>query len=78
MKCPGCNTENPDTRKFCRECGTKLVLVCINCGFENFPGDKFQGDSEIHWPNKEPEGDSANKNENWHSHWTCGGRNCRK
>ena len=35
MKCPGCNTENPDIRKFCRECGAKIVLVCINCRSEN-------------------------------------------
>ena len=25
MKCPKCNTENPDTLKFCGECGTQLA-----------------------------------------------------
>ena len=44
MKCPDCNTENPDTKKFCRECGAKLILVCPKCGSETIPGDKFCGD----------------------------------
>jgi len=44
MKCPKCQFENPETRKFCRECGTKLILVCPQCGFENLPGDKFCGE----------------------------------
>jgi signal transduction histidine kinase len=25
MKCPKCQTENPGTRKFCKECGAKLI-----------------------------------------------------
>jgi len=44
MRCPKCHTENPDERKFCHECGAKLVLVCPQCGSENFPGDKFCGE----------------------------------
>jgi len=44
MKCPGCQTENPETRKFCRECGSKLILSCPDCGSENLPGDKFCGE----------------------------------
>ena len=44
MKCPKCQTENPETRKFCRECGTKVLLPCSRCGFENIPGDKFCGE----------------------------------
>jgi class 3 adenylate cyclase len=39
MKCPKCQTENPATRKFCRECGAKLLLVC-----PNLPDDKFCGE----------------------------------
>ena len=39
-----CQTENPETRKFCRECGAKLLLVCSECNAENFPGDKFCGE----------------------------------
>jgi class 3 adenylate cyclase/tetratricopeptide (TPR) repeat protein len=49
MKCPKCNAENPDERKFCRECGAKLLLVCPQCGFENLPGDKFCGECGHHF-----------------------------
>ena len=44
MKCPKCQTENPETRKFCRECGAKLIVVCPQCGAENLPSDKFCGE----------------------------------
>ena len=44
MKCPKCQAENPDERKFCRECGAKLLLVCPQCGSENVPSDKFCGE----------------------------------
>jgi len=44
MKCPECQTENPETRKFCRECGAKLIHLCPQCGSENLPGDKFCGE----------------------------------
>ncbi|MFC1824464.1 AAA family ATPase [Thermodesulfobacteriota bacterium] len=44
MKCPECQTENPETRKFCRECGAKLLIICPQCDFENLPEDKFCGD----------------------------------
>jgi hypothetical protein len=44
MKCPKCQIENPETRKFCRECGAKLILVCPHCHFENLPTDKFCGE----------------------------------
>jgi len=44
MKCPKCQADNPETRKFCRECGAKLVLPCPQCGCENLPGDRFCGE----------------------------------
>jgi Zn ribbon nucleic-acid-binding protein len=44
MKCPKCQTENPETRKFWSECGAKLLLMCPKCGFGNFPSDKFCGE----------------------------------
>ena len=43
VKCPKCQTENLENRKFCRECAAKLVLICPQCGCENLPGDKFCG-----------------------------------
>ena len=44
MQCPKCQTNNPDNRKFCRECGNKLLLLCTQCGADNIPGDKFCGE----------------------------------
>ena len=41
MKCPKCQAENPDKRKFCREFGAKLISVCPQCGAENPPDDKL-------------------------------------
>ncbi len=44
MKCPNCQTDNPEKRKFCRECGAKLIQICPQCGTENPPEDKFCGE----------------------------------
>ena len=44
MKCPQCQTENPETRKFCRACGGKLILLCPRCRSENLPEDNFCGE----------------------------------
>jgi class 3 adenylate cyclase/tetratricopeptide (TPR) repeat protein len=44
MKCPNCDTENPITNKFCRECGSKLTIKCPGCKAEIHSGDKFCGE----------------------------------
>ena len=44
MQCPKCQFENPDTQKFCGECGTKLEKVCPDCGCANPSEYKFCGD----------------------------------
>src|SRR5512136_573532 len=44
MKCPKCQTENREGRKFCAGCGSKLIVACPNCGFENLPEEKFCGE----------------------------------
>ena len=43
MKCLKCHTENPETNKFCRECGAQLLMACPQCGAEVLPDDKFCG-----------------------------------
>src|SRR5882724_11820943 len=40
MRCPNCQTENPDQAKFCLECGNRLV-ICPHCGTINLPFAKF-------------------------------------
>jgi len=44
MQCPECQTENPDTQKFCGECGGKLEKACPSCGIKNPPQYKFCGE----------------------------------
>ena len=44
MKCPKCQTINPDSKKFCTECGAKLSLICPQCGAEFLPTEKFCGE----------------------------------
>lgn len=43
MNCSGCGFENPDTARFCGDCGAELstVLRCASCGTENSRGQKF-------------------------------------
>ena len=43
MKCPNCQTENREGRKFCGQCGAKLSWKCPDCGFDNEADDKFCG-----------------------------------
>jgi len=44
MKCPKCQTENPEGKKFCRKCGARLITLCPVCNSEILPGDEFCGD----------------------------------
>ena len=44
MNCHQCHIENPDNKKFCRECGAKLVPTCPRCKAETYLDDKFCGD----------------------------------
>ncbi|MBM4332457.1 MAG: zinc-ribbon domain-containing protein [Deltaproteobacteria bacterium] len=43
MQCPKCHFENPDTVKFCGECGAKLERICPQCNSTNPPQFKFCG-----------------------------------
>jgi uncharacterized membrane protein YvbJ len=49
-KCPSCGFKNPESQKFCGECGVSLsgpllpragLLKCPNCGFDNPEGKRF-------------------------------------
>ncbi len=54
MKCPNCQTENPATKSFCHECGTKLLGMCPRCGSESLPLDRFCGECGEKLPTTEP------------------------
>ncbi len=43
MRCPSCQAENREARRFCAECGHALPIACPDCGFSNLPEEKFCG-----------------------------------
>jgi class 3 adenylate cyclase/tetratricopeptide (TPR) repeat protein len=43
MKCPKCQSENPESNRFCGECGGKLEIVCPSCKSANPSEFKFCG-----------------------------------
>jgi class 3 adenylate cyclase len=47
MRCPSCDSKNPDTTKFCIECGVAFKRSCPKCGFRNLSQAKFCGDCGI-------------------------------
>jgi class 3 adenylate cyclase/tetratricopeptide (TPR) repeat protein len=44
MKCPICQFENPEGKKFCTGCGAKLEFLCPHCNAPYTPQSKFCGD----------------------------------
>jgi NADH pyrophosphatase NudC (nudix superfamily) len=44
MKCPECQAQQPDSQKFCGECGTKLETPCPSCSYRNPLHYKFCGE----------------------------------
>ena len=49
MRCPACNEENLDIRKFCRRCGAPLAVAaaCPKCGASNESGAAYCGDCGV-------------------------------
>ncbi len=44
MICSACGADNEAGRKFCKECGTALVVICGFCSSPNAPDSKFCGE----------------------------------
>ena len=44
MNCTSCGAANEAGRKFCLQCGTRLVAGCPVCGTLNTPGARFCGE----------------------------------
>lgn len=41
MRCSICQSENADGSRFCRSCGTALLVTCTRCGHQNDVRDAF-------------------------------------
>lgn len=41
MRCPSCESNNPDAAQFCATCGSGLAEACPHCGGELTPGARF-------------------------------------
>jgi class 3 adenylate cyclase/predicted ATPase len=44
LRCAKCNAENPEGKKFCGKCGSKLAGRCPKCGAENPADNGFCGE----------------------------------
>jgi len=47
MLCSKCGSENPTGRKFCSECGARLLIHCPQCNADNAPFAKFCGECGV-------------------------------
>ena len=43
MECPSCHTANPESNRFCENCGQALPYKCAACGFDCAPQARFCG-----------------------------------
>ncbi|WP_395689183.1 AAA family ATPase [Caenimonas koreensis] len=43
MECHGCHAPNPETNRFCENCGSALARQCSSCGFAIAPAARFCG-----------------------------------
>jgi class 3 adenylate cyclase/tetratricopeptide (TPR) repeat protein len=55
MKCPKCQTENPEEKKYCRKCGASLSLTCPHCGVVVSADDEFCGECGQSLENETPQ-----------------------
>ena len=44
MRCSKCNSDNPQSKKFCGDCGAPLGNLCPKCGAESPAGKRFCGE----------------------------------
>lgn len=78
MKCTNCGYENPDTAKFCNECGEKLEpeTVCPECGCKNKAGAKFCNECGYRFhKNNAHQTDVSTREQEYKTCSKCGGKN---
>ncbi|MBV8361665.1 MAG: AAA family ATPase [Deltaproteobacteria bacterium] len=44
MRCSKCGSDNPEDKRFCGDCGSRLGNRCPKCDADNPPGKRFCGD----------------------------------
>jgi ribosomal protein L40E len=44
MKCVSCKADNPQTNRFCTQCGSELPITCSRCGATSPANSKFCGE----------------------------------
>jgi hypothetical protein len=44
MRCSNCGADNPSGKKFCSQCGQKLIIVCPQCDTKCLSDDKYCGE----------------------------------
>src|SRR6266487_4180963 len=54
MRCPHCQVDNREGRRFCAECGAPLARPCPTCGFVNEPSEKFCGGCGVPLTGRKP------------------------
>ncbi len=43
MTCAKCSSTNRDTRRYCGQCGERLLAPCAHCSFPNHRSERFCG-----------------------------------
>ncbi len=55
MRCPACDIDNPETARFCSQCGSRLGATCAHCQAPTSPSMRFCMSCGASLPTSEPD-----------------------